>query len=219
MTQTEHSTCGTCQPRMSRISIGICTRLLIGLLLSGFIFQTFAGEWTAAKLALRPDRLPVHLYTLWTAALLPRTCITNLIFHLLVVAVFFSMIERDLTRRGFALFWLVMSGVGSAAAAVIAPGAITTAYGPIAGAFGALWHLQRQCSWSIFFAVLPARTILAVFWGLSALQYILNHQWHCLAAITAAVLAGYAFMRFNDVIAFRRRPAAPAAKKHHLELD
>jgi len=26
-------------------------------------------------------------------------------------------------------------------------------------------------------------------------------------------------MRFNDIVAFRRRPAAPAAKKHHLELD
>lgn len=219
MTQTEHSTCGTCQPRMSRISIGICTRLLIGLLLSGFIFQSFAGEWTAAKLALRPDRLPVHLYTLWTAALLPSTSITRVLFRLLAVAVFFRMIEQDLTRRGFALFWLVVAGVGSAAAAVLAPSIITTAYGPIAGAFGALWHLQRQCSWSIFFAVLPARTILAVFWGLSALQYILSGQWHCLAAITAAALAGYAFMRFNDIVAFRRRPAAPAAKKHHLELD
>ncbi|MDD4538320.1 MAG: hypothetical protein PHT80_04845 [Lentisphaeria bacterium] len=219
MTQTEHSTCGTCQPRINRFSIGIGTRILIGLLLAGFIFQTFAGEWTAAKLALRPDRLPVHLYTLWTAALLPSRSITRMLFHLLAVAVFFRMIEQDLTRRGFALFWLVVAGVGSAAAAVLAPSTVTTVYGPIAGVFGALWHLQRQNSWSIFFAVLPARTILAIFWGLTALQYILSGQWHCLAAITAAALAGYAFMRFNDAIAFRRRPAANTAKKHHLELD
>lgn len=218
MTQTEPSNCGCCQAGASRLGIGIGTRLILALLFAGFILQAFAGAWTAAWLALRPDKLPGRLYTLWTAALLPGTCITRVLFLFLTVVVLFRMIEQDLTRRGFALFWLVVAGVAGAVAALLAPAAISTAYGPVAGAIGALWHLQRQCSWSIFFAVLPARTILAVFWGLSALLYILNSQWHCLAAITAATLAGYAFMRLNDGIAFRRRPST-TAKKHYLELD
>lgn len=217
MTQSDEyrSTCA--RPR--HIDIGQGTRLLAALLLAGFLVQILANTWAMDYLAIHPARIAPYFYPLWTAALLPGTQPMRFIMQLLSTIVLFSMIEKDLTRRWFTLFWLIVTFAGSTAATALAMGIITTAYVPLSGAIGALWHLRRQSTWTLVFITLPARTVLGFFLGLSAILYILNRQWPGLAGMGAAFVVGYAFLRLSDWLAFSRQPLPPSSGKRHIELD